>query len=545
MRLVRCGMMMLTTWTFMAGLARAGDQPFPSRITALGLFKNGFCLVTRTVEVPGAGTYAVDLAPDSVHGTFWVESDAVASVRFTRRSFEIATPPAGTDLAADLAGRDVVLHFRSPEMAAIEGKVVGASRGETAPNWDRSYESPEYLSWWGRPPIQAQPTQSRFLVLETSLGYVHVDPAMIGYVETRGGMNKGLRTQPVMAIAVQGTGPATVEISYLTKGIAWSPSYRIDLTDPRRLTLEQKSVIKNELESFDGAEVYLISGFPSIELSHVTSPLSLRTTWAQFFQQLATRPGSALGQSHVVTQQVALNALSPNAPVDLAAMPTGDGPDIHYQGIGRLALENGDALYLSVAKAAADYERIVEWIVPDTRDESGRRISANERQQDPDRYLDVAWDAVEFRNPLRFPMTTAPAMLIDAGRFLGQRTSYWTDPGELARLRITRSLSVRTRSVEQEEQGSREMISIAGADFTRVTVSAKLSVSNHRNEIVPLVVARRFSGDLLEADGAPRKSLRAEGAYSVNPRNELEWRLSLGPGEQRDIAYRYTVLVPR
>jgi hypothetical protein len=72
-----------------------------------------------------------------------------------------------------------------------------------------------------------------------------------------------------------------------------------------------------------------------------------------------------------------------------------------------------EALSLTVGNAKADYERVVEWTVgtaPQNKDEM--------------------WDVVIFKNPFKFPMTTAPAMVVENGRFNGQRTSYWTNVGE-------------------------------------------------------------------------------------------------------------------
>jgi hypothetical protein len=58
-----------------------------------------------------------------------------------------------------------------------------------------------------------------------------------------------------------------------------------------------------------------------------------------------------------------------------------------------------------------------------------------------------------------------------------------------------------------------------------------------------LVIRRRFSGELLSADGSPKQSLREEGVYSVNKRYELLWRFPLKPGEEKKLAYQYSVLV--
>jgi hypothetical protein len=230
---------------------------------------------------------------------------------------------------------------------------------------------------------------------------------------------------------------------------------------------------------------------------------------------------------------------------DTAATPSGEGPDIHYQPIGKRTMDEGDALALGVASARATYERIIEWIVPDTRDANGRYVQDYERQKNPEKYQDAAWDALRFKNPLPFPMTTGAAMIAQNGCFLGERTSFWVDQGETTTLHITKALSVRTRSSESEEPDSRTVVYIGGDDYHQTTVKGELTVNNHRGEEVVLVVRRRFSGELIEADGEPKASLLEEGAWAVNQRNELTWTLSLKPGEERKLTYRYKVLVNR
>jgi hypothetical protein len=277
----------------------------------------------------------------------------------------------------------------------------------------------------------------------------------------------------------------------------------------------------------------------------VTSPLSLGTTWATFFAQLNQPAGTSnaiLGNS--MRQQVAMNAAPDDGGVDLSATPTGEGVDLHYQPIGKQTLAEGDALELSVAKGNAPYERIVEWVVPDTRTANGRYIEDYQRQQEPDKYQDAAWDAVRFKNPLPFAMTTGPAMICSAGQFNGQRMSDWVNAGEQTTLQVTKALSIRTRATEQEEQGQdRNIVFVGGNDFRKVNVSGELSVNNHRKEDVKIVIRRQFSGELVQADGDPKATLREEGVYSVNRRNELTWALTLKSGGGQTLKYRYTVLV--
>ena len=74
-------------------------------------------------------------------------------------------------------------------------------------------------------------------------------------------------------------------------------------------------------------------------------------------------------------------------------------------------------------------------------------------------------------------------------------------------------------------------------------VSGVLSLCNHRKEPTTLVIRRAFSGELIEADGEPSVELLESGVYSINPRHELVWTITLEPGEARDLEYRYSLLV--
>jgi hypothetical protein len=134
------------------------------------------------------------------------------------------------------------------------------------------------------------------------------------------------------------------------------------------------------------------------------------------------------------------------------------------------------------------------------------------------------------------------------GRFSGQRMLGWVNAGEETTLRVTKALSLRTRSVENEQQtgngvSEREIVYIGGRRFRRAIVAGELSVCNHRTEPVKLLIRRRFSGDLLKAAGDPKVSLLEEGVYAVNKRNELVWTVTLKSGEEKTLPYQYAVLV--
>lgn len=521
------------------------EELVDSQIVSIAMFKNGLAVVKRKIEVPGAGTYLVSDVPEPVHGTLWIESDAEVEARISLRDMEVPLRTReGVNFQEELAGRDVVIYFHDSRIPPVNGKVLrlDPARGEEA--WNRIYQQPYYYSYYWR--SRQRPPQGRFLILETEKGRIYVDSSIIAYVEVQATEDTVFERRPVLLLSIAGKRkmPTIINVSYLAKGIAWAPSYRVDISNSEELIIEQKAVIKNELEDIENAEIYLISGFPSVQFAHVTSPISLRTNWADFFQQLNQRIWPSRGLS-VATQQLAVvsNIPTPDRGLDMSAIPMGEGPDIHYQSIGKRSLSEGEALSLSVASGKAPYERIVEWIVPDTRRADGQYISEHERREEPEKYQDAAWDAIRFKNPFPFPMTTGPAMVVGDDRFYGQRMSFWVNTGEEATLHITKALSIRTRSIEHEEAGKREIVYIAGNDYQKTVVKGELFLANHRDEPVKVVVRRRFSGELLEADENPQCVLREEGVWSVNKRNELTWILTLEPGEEKTLCYRYSVLV--
>ena len=110
---------------------------------------------------------------------------------------------------------------------------------------------------------------------------------------------------------------------------------------------------------------------------------------------------------------------------------------------------------------------------------------------------------------------------------------------------INRTLSVRTKATELEQEDSRENVSLDGYNYRRTIINGTLDISNHRNEPVQMVIQRGLSGEFIAADGDPESVLLAAGAWKVNPSRELKWTLQLAPGENRQLHYKYKVLIRR
>lgn len=517
-----------------------GQTVVETKIESVGLFKNGLAVVERSVDL-AAGSYRIEDVPTPVHGTFFIESASPVTARVTMMLVDSPLDLNGAPLQDQLAGRQVDVTLREKE-GVLSGKVAAMEPAEKV--WNRQYEQPRhyYLDGWGRP--MPQPGGGRFIVLETADGSVLVDQSMIASIKITGEAKTAKKRKPVLILTLpDGSPKQKVRISYLSAGLAWAPSYRVELTDDKNLTIVQNAIVKNELMNLKDVEVFLISGYPSIEFSNVASPLSLQQGWSAFFQQLNSPRRGPEGAGVAMRQAVMFNRAD-DATGPAVVAPPDESIDVHYESIGKKTLDEGDALAIDVADGTAEYERVVEWVIPDTRQPDGRYIDEYARRQDPDRFDDSPWDAVKFKNPLPFAMTTAPATFTRGGKFLGQQLSRWVNRGEETTLRITKALSIRTRAAEYEEPNNdRQVVNIGGRSFRQVSARGELVIRNYRKTDATVVIKRQFSGELNSADGQPEVTLREEGIWSVNKRNEMKWTLPLKAGEEKTLKYTYTVLV--
>ncbi len=542
-----------------AALATASEETAVTpQIESVGLFKNGLAVVRASFPVSGPGRYRWDKVPRVVHGSFWMESDGIVSVLSTTRMIE-ETPetesPTG-QLQRDLAGKRVTVIPKNKVLPTLDQSIAGTVwEMPTAPAarvWDTDYSS--LNPGHHRGAIAAAPgvpSTGNFLVLLDQAGNRrYIDQSSIETLIVDGpfGPVKRKIERPVLVFDVREApaGGGAVRVTYLTRGLAWLPAYQVDISDPAKLKIRQSAVVRNEMDDLADSELHLISGYPNVRFGSVDSPLWPATGLAAFFQQVnqsGQQTGGLLGNNVMSQQMIYSNSASrvESAPLPDVGESGNISDDIHYENIGRHSLKAGDSLSLDIASAQAGYERVVDWTVADPRDPRGRYQRVGENRSEDNE----PWDALRFTNPFKFPMTTAAAVVMEDGRFRGQSLSQWVNPGQTTCLRITRALSVRAESGEVEEEGQREIVWIGGNDYQRTRVKGRLILHNYRGKEVTMNIRCGFSGKMLEADGNPKATLRTEGVSSVNPRRELQWDIKIPAGGEKELTYRYEVLVDR
>ena len=513
---------------FMAAAAKKAEEIVTAKapVVRVALFKNGLALVTRELNVPkGAEKVVVDGAPAPVHGTFWLEGDADVRIAAAAKTVKHVTKHAEKRLNwlqvfEQLKGQKVRLVLGPDQVLA--GSVCGFDAAS-----------------------------DRWVLIRTSRGVEMVEPSRIQRVvvdDEKFALKPALvrtekevkKTQLEFSFAGEKQSGRLV-FSYLARGAAWAPAYRLDLADSGPADLHFSTVVRNELADWQATRLFLVSGFPALLYERVPSPMTLDQSLEQFFSLLSGGGGRTYARTRSIMAQAVVNvadvAGGGAAAPDFAATDT----DFHVRDAGTTTLHRGDSLWLSLGHATTEVEKTVEWEIPESRDEYGR--PRNRRLQPDGREMDAVWDTYTFKNPFSFPMTTAPLAVYRQGQVLSQNLCRWTPSGQEARVRATRALNVVVKHEENEVEGSREIIKISGDDHRRLSVRGTFTVENRRPLAQKVRVTRTIWGRLLRAEGSPAKKLLSTGARSVNPRTHLEWNMMLKAGESRTLNYEVEVLV--
>jgi len=543
-----------------------GEAP----ITALALFKNGVVSVMREVRPPAKGAFLLTDRIEPAHGTLWF-SGAGDGFRLSTVS-RVFERPLGTlplnDICRAYDGCHVTVTFLATTANALDsfaskgngmltifntgdasiatevtGTVVNLVAPEQAKNFSRDFGEDSNRYYYNIPNNGLQTgvaSSNTHLTLRLESGQmVSIPIARIVSIHSEK-INTTTKEEREVWRVEGAEKPLTM--TYLASGATWAPAYCLNLLSDKKLNISMSAIIRNEMASFKDAEVNLISGFPNIEFTNRTSLMVPGSTLASFFQGLSRAQDSGRRgvMSQIGMQAITSNGIDSLMDFNLPQMSSEEASmDIHYRNVGKLTMDLGETLYFPLEQAEVAYERIVEWNIPDRRDEHGR-IRNSEREKSNGEF----WDTLCFRNPFKSPITTAPVEITDDTKVLGQSTITWINPGQQASVKITKALSVSGISTETEIDQQRPLIKWGGNTYRNPDVEGEFRIKNYRGMPVKVSVRLQASGEYLSASTEPTSRRVLEtGVYGVNKRQEMIWTLSLDPGEEKTVTYRYSVLV--
>ena len=561
----------------------AAEEPDNAPIIKLQLFKNGFGFVTREIA-PRDWKDPLVLKPAITprHGTLWFDPAETIIRRTTRERTVVENAaakkndmpgyqPNWSNLTDAFAWQQVTV--KTKDGIKHTGTVIGNQQPQDSAEANQpTYEIIDSLSAYrsssstriSRPessyaiPVKSQFGQV-FITLKTDDGYLTIRQEDVVAVKAEkfadgkganpANTKKTKTTEEVQVVEAPKNHLGPVRMRYLSQDITWSPFYRVNLKDDGKLTIDASATVMNNLENFEDTEVEFISGFPNMVFASSLSALSKGMSFQSFLNNLANpnEPSylrSSAGRSGVMSQSVMSNSAVYYDMDDEEEYPqkpslwTASGmDDMQYKSAGKLTMRKGDVLQLPIASAPAEYELITTWTAP-----MEKRFSFGEASGDT-----TLWNCVRFRNPFDFALTSAPYEIEQDGNVLGQSTGTWFGAGQPATVRITKSMAV-TATMTQTESGSlnryfTEVKWNNNYKFHYPDVTAQIVLTNHGTKPAKVVFDSVFYGELIEAEGDPKKTQLLADNRTRNQKNKLTWEVTVPASGKTTLNYTYKIIL--
>jgi hypothetical protein len=518
------------------------DRALETRVRRAALFKTGLAFVVREASVaPGTTKARLDALPVPVHGTFWLAADPsklAVGPAVARRDELTERVPAATieQILRANVGRRVTLALDGGE--ALTGKIVAVPEVQPEPlpyQPARSYVPPY--------PVYG------LVILETEDGNVALGISQVKRVASAAEESLARefdRPREAVSLSLEltprGEVPAALSILYVERGLAWAPSYAIDVSNEAEALLTAKAEIVNEAEDLVGATVDFVTGFPNLRFSHVIDPIAMQGNLDAFL--------AALGQTAEPPAAVAAQRVMANVPgaADFGeesfplAGPPGEGEavgDLFFYEQKGVSLKRGERGLYPLFSVRVPSEHLYQWEIAPVPEPYYPQ--AHVRPEDEEEEI---WHSVRLTNTSSVPWTTAPAMTLEDGRLLGQDRLSYAAVGAKTTVRITRAVDVQGEQAEYEVQRERQAARFDGSSYDRITVRGEVRATNRKRESVRLEITKHVQGEVTKNPDEASVATLAERLRRVNPTQRLTWTIPLEPGAARTLTFEYTVYVP-
>lgn len=527
-----------------AGENSDAPSPLPKTV-AVAAFKNGLAFVVRQGEISlAAGTGRIAPIPNATLGTLWLSPgtaeariDEVVAYRYGIAG-ERTIASIGEILQAN-AGKTVTISY---QMKEYTGEVVGLK--------DSGRDS-ALLSKGLNP---SSDPRENYLLLKVdkrllafplggiSLANLPEDAVLCEGVERPG--------QALRLKLKGGSAKERLTMGYLEHGLGWTPSYLISLVDDTNAQINMQAVVTNDAEDIQNAELFFVVGVPNFAYADTLSPMSLQQSLMDFMKdsERDSKKASGAFSNAIHGQLVSFDEVASEAPLSLTTsvdeLSSAPEEDLFLYNRSDVSLAKGERASYNVFSGSVAYEHIFSWEVEDQPrvDGSGNVIAANPNAQDGNR-ADSVWHAIRLKNSTKFPWTSAPALVISADKPVSQDALPYTPKGATSTLKITVATDIRARHEEREVSRQQDISHRRGYNYDLVTVEGRLKVKNYKTKEVRLSIGKSLRGKAeFQSDHGQAVQL-GEGIESDNPRSRLSWEMSLKPGEERVVTYRYKIWV--
>lgn len=501
---------------FAVASALSGQTPvaLSEHIVLASMFKNGFAVVLREMDVAGSGEYTLEQIPQASLGTLWFSTSDNTKLTSVVNTQNLKETKIGVQTIGDLLslniGKKVTLFFLGQE--PITGTLLNA----------------------GGAVLLVKNGDQTAVVDKASVVRV-VSPDSLTDSNQINVSVRGLRFQ------VESGGAGKIFMLSLERGMTWSPAYAVTLKDGKKLQVVGKSTVINDLEDMNGIEARFITGWPNVPYAGTLDPLSE----SDMFARGALATGTTAGGFGGGAMSGQFRNQAPAAKDFGEAMPIADAggiqaEDLFFYRQPNVKLKKGDRGYFIVFTMEAPYDELYTWDIDDfVQDAQYRPMPPTQDQQQ-----DV-WHTIRFNNTSKQPFSTGPATIFKEGQIIGQDMMKYASSGGKAELQITKAMDIGADQIEEEVTRERGALRNTYNNITHdlVTLKGTLTMINHKAEAVTVRVRKSVTGEVVSSTPEAKVVKVARGLRDVNSRANLEWTQTIAPGKTLTLTYSYKVYI--
>ncbi len=551
-RITHC-LIIMVGFMFIAGSAvwseEASSTPLQAAPKYAALFKNGVGLVISEIDgINQPGTYQITPLPSATFGSLWfswedgIEFDGIIATQ--AETIEKIPASSIPELLEANIGHEVELWITKRDKWE-KFKILDVPKRRESPILTPHPEN--------EIPLLPPRDRGEIVVLQGGESKEAIPLHWIESIRMFPGEQILMIERPKMENVVQvnvkdgKSGKSKkASMTYMAKGISWSPSYIVDISNDDKAVFSAKAIIINDLIPLKNTNLELIAGYPHIAFSEANSAFSLLPL-NQILERIRSSGDRGRKMAFPMASNVAVLSQRSYAYADAAPAPNmpstpvmgESSEDLYFYQVNDVTLKKGERGYYPLFAGEIPYEHIYTWDIPNYINEDTNYNNRND-QESPQQ---VVWHSLKLTNVLDSPWTTAPATTMKDGRIMGQDTVNFTPQKASTDLKITQAASITAEQNEYETKRQRAAAQFYGRNYDLVTVSGKLQVTNYKSESASIRITKKLSGEILDRDGEPEETKLAKGLRSVNPESQLIWIVDVKPAKDNAIELNYTYQV--
>jgi hypothetical protein len=537
--------------------APEAPQALPKTV-AVAAFKNGLAFVVRQGNVRlQSGVGRITPIPSATLGTLWLApgESGTSLDEVVAYHYNLAAERNLASLAEVLqanAGKTVLV---TCNMKDYTGEIVGLREPDSTAVTPLAASSPETGAGMAAPPPVVQ---SQYLLLRIDKKLVALPLSSIANaVLPEDAIFREKIEQPRAALRFKIKGSAdktNLTLGYLEHGLGWTPSYLISLTDDKTAQITMQAVVMNDAEDLKDADVFFVVGVPNFAYSNTLSPMSLQQNLLSFMQDAERRDSSRMrsysnainGQLIALDEERGNDRGEPSFSQTVAELSGAPEEDLFLYTRSGVTLGREERATYNVFSASVSYEHIYEWEVQDQPrvDGFGNVIQPNTNPSAPETAaLNSVWHSIRLKNTSKFPWTSAPTLVISGTKPVSQDTLPYTPKAASSNLKITIATDIRSSHEEREIARQQNVQRRRGYEYDLVTVEGTLKVKNYKSKDVRLNIHKTLRGTVESQSDEGQAVKLGEAIQTDNPMSRLSWEVTVKPGEERALTYRYKLWV--